>query len=588
MVLLDGLFLIGKSQKAWSQTKFGIHMRQELPHQVGDLSLVYSKPNRQRATIKKRRDNNGVAIPSPQSQSQPDFALFHGPSLVGWTNVELLMEHSSKSYTDTTHVNEVHNKWCKNAEQVFRYQPFRRFLLGILFIRPVAYISYLDHTENVLSSPLLIMQERSHTILLQEFLTAFIAQPDHRGQNLDARERDGDIYFAQSWWHEIDVLYYKPLIHSRHVRVAVVEPTKDLASTNQGQKSSSESDAVELSASGVVMKTSWEYIPPVGAPPSTEVDILKVLFEANVKGLPYPYYLDKAVVGDSHGTVTTARFPDYVTHALPAKSNGRSRQLTQVMLSYCQPLTSIVTSVDSRMLMRIVRDAAIVYYDAYISPDHGFLHGDISPGNIVIPLPNSALTGGITSEDRAGSLIDWNLAIDANGMTNSHPTGGTPGYTSPWFHSLGTITCRRLAHDMDSFFLVLLQSISVVPNELRAEHCPAMKFLKAVADLHLGPEQSIPQSLWTSLEAFMARKFAEDIKFLICMKKLGNVLCTGRRIDETVEEDRIRFRECMKVFDSYFGDYKGETECKNLEIQRSEREDQNASPPIQYMSGRRK
>jgi hypothetical protein len=141
---------------------------------------------------------------------------------------------------------------------------------------------------------------------------------------------------------------------------------------------------------------------------------------------------------------------------------------------------------------------------------------------------------------------------------------------------------------MDSFFLVLLQSVSLVPKGLPAEHCPAMKFLKAVASERLDPEESISQTLWASFEPFIAKRFAEDVQFWICMKRLGNVLCTGRKINETVEKDRNRFIECMKVLDSYFGDQKAELECENLEIQKSKRVHQKASPPIQYMSGRRK
>ncbi|MEI4861303.1 hypothetical protein Q8G41_27320, partial [Klebsiella pneumoniae] len=54
------------------------------------------------------------------------------------------------------------------------------------------------------------------------------------------------------------------------------------------------------------------------------------------------------------------------------------RELTRIVMSYCQPLREAMRDADPEKLIRTIRDAMIVYYNAYKSPKNGFLHGDIS------------------------------------------------------------------------------------------------------------------------------------------------------------------------------------------------------------------
>jgi hypothetical protein len=51
------------------------------------------------------------------------------------------------------------------------------------------------------------------------------------------------------------------------------------------------------------------------------------------------------------------------------------RQLTRILMSYCVPLEEAMRTRGPESLMRIVRDAMIVYYEAYKLPESGFIHG---------------------------------------------------------------------------------------------------------------------------------------------------------------------------------------------------------------------
>jgi hypothetical protein len=51
------------------------------------------------------------------------------------------------------------------------------------------------------------------------------------------------------------------------------------------------------------------------------------------------------------------------------------RRLTRVLMSYCVPLKEAMRTRGPRSLMRIIRDAMIVYYEAYKLPESGFIHG---------------------------------------------------------------------------------------------------------------------------------------------------------------------------------------------------------------------
>jgi hypothetical protein len=278
-----------------------------------------------------------------------------------------------------------------------------------MFIQPYAYVCYADHGCAVYSEPLDFVQNNQHTQFLVNFLTRFIANPERRGRDptvtVDALDRV-HIRHAETTWAEPPKhpLCYRPCLIGRNIRVARV----------QGQEG-------KFSKKEMVMKSTWEEeLPPASSPPS-EVEVLKILLEAKVRGLPQPYALDSAIVRDDDDLeIETRSFPENCEVALLASTNlmvkmqasrvssqtakplapGANiddpllprakvrirrrqfneplkvrRRLTRVLMSYCVPLKKAMRYRGPESLMRTIRDAMIVYYEAYKLPESGFIHG---------------------------------------------------------------------------------------------------------------------------------------------------------------------------------------------------------------------
>jgi hypothetical protein len=336
--------------------------------------------------------------------SKPDFVLHVGnvdDESPTWADVELLFEHTRSSRGVAT---GKFLQWVRGAWSVFHHQPFRRHLYGIMFLQPCAYICYADHGCAVYSEPLDFVKNNKHTQFLANFLTGFIANSDCRGR--DPTVEIGDkvhIRHAKRTWTEVPngQLCYRPCLVGRNIRVAEVQEKGD-----------------ELPMTRMVMKSTWEeQLPPASSPPS-EVEVLKIL-ETKVRGLPRPYFLESAVVRDNGNLeVETRSFPENCETALPASTdtlmakmrasfaaNNTSktlapganvcdpllrrikplsereesnkplkirRRLTRILMSYCMPLKEAMRTRGPESLMQIIRDAMIVYYEAYKS---GFIHG---------------------------------------------------------------------------------------------------------------------------------------------------------------------------------------------------------------------
>ena len=82
---------------------------------------------------------------------------------------------------------------------------------------------------------------------------------------------------------------------------------------------------------------------------------------------------------------------------------------------------------------------------------------DISIENILVPTEGCVLTGGLTDKDRSGTLIDWNLCFNARGESSNRAfKSGTPAFMAPVLLEDRPIPRRTLAHDMESFFAVII------------------------------------------------------------------------------------------------------------------------------------
>src|SRR3954454_20843198 len=67
------------------------------------------------------------------------------------------------------------------------------------------------------------------------------------------------------------------------------------------------------------------------------------------------------------------------------------------------------------------------------------------------------LTEGLTYEDWRGTLIDWNLCFNARGESSNRSfRSGTPAFMAPVLLADKQIPRRTLAHDIESFFAVII------------------------------------------------------------------------------------------------------------------------------------
>ena len=186
--------------------------------------------------------------------SKPDFVLYINEGPPNWSDVELVFEHT-RSSQDT--VTTKFLQWLRNACSVFHHQPFRRHLYGIIFKKPYAFVCYADHGCAVYSKPLDFVKDAQHTQFRIDFLTGFIANPEHRGRDPTVQELDEvHIHHAGRWWVEFgNLLWYRPCLIGRNIRVSYVERK---VARNEVER--------------LVMKSTCdEEVPPSSPPPEVEV-----------------------------------------------------------------------------------------------------------------------------------------------------------------------------------------------------------------------------------------------------------------------------------------------------------------------------
>jgi hypothetical protein len=273
-----------------------------------------------------------------------------------------------------------------------------------MFLKPFAYICYAKHSYAAYSEPLNFVKNAQHTQILIDFLSGFIADPGHRGRDPTVVRGGHGVHIRHAGitWAELPngLLWYRPSLVDRNLRIAWVEPK-----------------GASFPEPRVIMKSSWEEnLSPESSPPP-EAEILKILLKAKVRGLPQPYDLDNAIVGDDDYPVETCKLPEEPEVAFPAstthdmggyvssyttkrlasavteghfgepflrqvktrrqdsESFSVRRQLTRIIMSYCKPLRDAMRNAGPEALMRTIRDAMIVYYEAYKLPESGFIHG---------------------------------------------------------------------------------------------------------------------------------------------------------------------------------------------------------------------
>ncbi|KIX02535.1 uncharacterized protein Z518_08476 [Rhinocladiella mackenziei CBS 650.93] len=589
----------------WEQTSFFQRLQKALPKKVlNDLSLSssFSKtlPGAKRGK---------------EPLSQPDFFL-HLETGTSWAHVELAFEHTQSSVQKAP---EKFLQWLRSAWNIFYHQPFRRYLYGILFLQPYALITYVDHGCAGYSEPLDFVENSQHTRFLADFLADFIAEPEHRGRDphVTTHRQDGSIFieYAGIKWAEAtdSLLCYRPCVFGRHLRVTRVQPAD---SPNDKW----------------VMKDAWEEKPEHQSPPPEE-EVLRILVEANVRGLPQLHEScrsttegsDNVEASGDNTEVLTSEFPSNCENALAAvmdrtmkvvkssfvsgrtskfdptgvspgttgkdlyfRVNGQKknfnectdvrRRRARLIISYCQPLKEAMRNAQPKELMRTIRDAMIVYYEAYKRPKHGFLHGDISIENIMVPVEETQLTGGLTHETLRGTLIDWNLCFTADGRASSRSIrSGTPAFMAPSLLEDKPVTRRTLGHDMESFFAVTLWVASLnYDDEIAFQDKPLVKVIiekKPTIDVANAKVRWFRDAVEfkESIINHFEQPYRKDKHFVKCTRDLRRVLYKRNydedtssssegeltNLEETNDDDPMKerlFKDCMAVFDKYLGD----------------------------------
>src|SRR2546423_6049940 len=147
------------------------------------------------------------------------------------------------------------------------------------------------------------------------------------------------------------------------------------------------------------------------------------------------------------------------------------------------------------------------------------------------------LTGGLTNEDRSGTLIDWNLCFNAHGESSDRSfKSGTPAFMAPVLLKDKQIPRRTMAHDMESFFAVI---IWIATLDYFDEAAFLAKPLAMVLDQKKTPMDIVhAKAYWfnyqdnfkeTITDCF--RRPYREVGFLKCLFKLREILYPDKKSD---------------------------------------------------------
>jgi hypothetical protein len=191
----------------------------------------------------------------------------------------------------------------------------------------------------------------------------------------------------------------------------------------------------------------------------------------------------------------------------------------------------------------------------------------------LVPEENSILTGGLTHEDRRGTVVDWNLCFTANGSSSGRVLKrGTPAFMAPVLLDNKPIARRTLCHDMESFFAVIIWIASLDYQDepaFLAKPLINILFDKKTAPKHMVRAKRswfyIQNDFRTEIVEHFTPFYYDDSRFISCLSKLRRILYhdsdeDGNGSEETGSADPMKegmFRMCMKEMDGYLHETKG-------------------------------
>jgi len=205
---------------------------------------------------------------------------------------------------------------------------------------------------------------------------------------------------------------------------------------------------------------------------------------------------------------------------------------------------------------------------------------DISIENIMVPVEDTILTGGLTYETRRGTLIDWNLCFTADGTASSRNIrSGTTAFLAPSLLEDEPIARRTLGHDMESFFAVMLWIASLnYDDDIAFRNKPLVRLVigdklstEAIANIKMHWFEN-PAVFKKSITDHFEQPYREDDDFVNCIWDLlfilykhnydkqnydANAFRPGGKPKETNDDDPMKervFKDCMAAFDKRLGD----------------------------------
>jgi hypothetical protein len=191
----------------------------------------------------------------------------------------------------------------------------------------------------------------------------------------------------------------------------------------------------------------------------------------------------------------------------------------------------------------------------------------------LVPGENSILTGGLTYEDRRGTVVDWNLCCTANGSSPGRAfKSGTPAFMAPILLDDKPIARRTLCHDIASFFAVIIWIASLDYQDEPA--FLAKPLINILLDKKTAPKHMVrAKRSWFCIQDDFRTEIIEhptpfyhdDSRFVSCLSKLRQILYHGSDEDGNSSEgtgsaDPMKegvFRMCMKGMDDYLDETKG-------------------------------
>ena len=196
----------------------------------------------------------------------------------------------------------------------------------------------------------------------------------------------------------------------------------------------------------------------------------------------------------------------------------------------------------------------------------------------MVPVESTKLTGGLTYEDRCGTIVDWNLCFTANRTSSNRSfRSSTPTFIAPVLFEGGKLARRTLSHNMELFFAVIIWIASLdYANEDAFRAKPFALLLdntKSTIDIvnakmhWFGIDRRFKKQIIRHFQPL----YWDDNRLITCISDLREILYGNDRPNseemETADPEEDLFWTCMKKINDYLKEKKGCNEMRCIDSQ---------------------